>query len=844
MQMRKTIAGIIRFAASNPFVWGLVFILLAYWQIVSLQYSFKFDMVDSYLPYRYLVGESLQNKIFPFWNPYIQCGYPIYADLMSTWSPLVLGIGLFGYNMVAIHFSMVFFMFVAYAGIYQIAISLGFDRKTAFLAGIVYVCSGFFVGHQAHINFIASAAWLPWLFFFYNSLLKQFQIRAFIIFLLVLYLNVTSGYPGLTIIGAYAMVAILIYRLWKTNSKHIYIHILFMHVGFIVFAFLFFSPMILAFVQAQPYIERFSVLTDANLLYGSLKPASFLSLLAPFAVTKNPEIYGDMALNSSYFGLIPLSIVIVGLLYCRRNQMWLFFSLVILFALLAMGQVFPFRLLMADYIPLMDKFKYPSIFRLFSIMGSVVVFLYAFRAFQQAYHKMKAYRLILGFLILLVLIITLYGYFFHFMNFISDSRGKGFSTIIRNFFFHPELDFQGFIQAFLLFMLLFFSYRLPGTSFVRILPLFIVLELFLSTQLTSYMTGHNGVSAITIQNTIKKHPRGFPLPDLQNNVSENKQNHWSEVGLVRNTSIYEKEHSFERYNPFVFDNYRELLTSPVLRETAINNPLFYTVNNVLPLSDTSKAELYQKPIVFVSDKEQNLPGSYGSADSLVITDYSPISSKLLIRSKDTLFVNFLQSHFNGWNAFLNKEEIPVYQTNLLFMGVKIPPGQHELSFIYENKLLLVLQSISLFIFIVFIFIWLYFYVRKSMAVMFSAFLLVLVSLYVLQPTRQQISGEERSALRKHIVDNRNMKIPLFYLTDQEYIFQKDFLEHSSLFSIRKLYDQENQLMREKCDSFYLAVINQVLPDTMYAAITKHYLLRDEIVSTQSSHVALYALKKR
>jgi len=53
---------------------------LAYWQVALLQNSLKWDVMDCYLPWRYHVGECLQNGIFPFWNPYTHCGYPIHAD--------------------------------------------------------------------------------------------------------------------------------------------------------------------------------------------------------------------------------------------------------------------------------------------------------------------------------------------------------------------------------------------------------------------------------------------------------------------------------------------------------------------------------------------------------------------------------------------------------------------------------------------------------------------------------------------------------------------------------------------------------------------------------------------
>ena len=65
----------------------LVVSIAAYWQIAFLQYSVQWDMLDCFLPWRYFVGESLQNGNLPFWNPYQHLGYPIHADLRSVWYP-------------------------------------------------------------------------------------------------------------------------------------------------------------------------------------------------------------------------------------------------------------------------------------------------------------------------------------------------------------------------------------------------------------------------------------------------------------------------------------------------------------------------------------------------------------------------------------------------------------------------------------------------------------------------------------------------------------------------------------------------------------------------------------
>jgi hypothetical protein len=81
-------------ALLKTYIFFLAVSIVAYAGIALLQYSLKWDMLDCYLPWRYFVGESIQNGVFPFWNPYQHLGYPIHADLRSVFYPEAIIVGL------------------------------------------------------------------------------------------------------------------------------------------------------------------------------------------------------------------------------------------------------------------------------------------------------------------------------------------------------------------------------------------------------------------------------------------------------------------------------------------------------------------------------------------------------------------------------------------------------------------------------------------------------------------------------------------------------------------------------------------------------------------------------
>ena len=105
--------------------------------ISFLKYSVTHDMINCWIPWRHYISESLQNGLFPFWDPYQQLGYPIHADLQGpTWylESLILG-STIGQSNYVVQLLFVFYAFMAGMGMYFL--SLCFHENKIFLWMIV-----------------------------------------------------------------------------------------------------------------------------------------------------------------------------------------------------------------------------------------------------------------------------------------------------------------------------------------------------------------------------------------------------------------------------------------------------------------------------------------------------------------------------------------------------------------------------------------------------------------------------------------------------------------------------------------------------------------------------------
>lgn len=115
------------------------------------------------IPLRQITAWAWREGRLPAWNPYSFSGSPVMAFGQggALYPPqllfVVLGPAL-GTNVL-----LVGHLALAGVGAFVLARRLTGDVAAALLAGLAFPLSGFFMGHIAHHNMVAAAAWLPWM---------------------------------------------------------------------------------------------------------------------------------------------------------------------------------------------------------------------------------------------------------------------------------------------------------------------------------------------------------------------------------------------------------------------------------------------------------------------------------------------------------------------------------------------------------------------------------------------------------------------------------------------------------------------------------------------------------
>lgn len=698
--------------------------LLAFWQISFYVHPVKYDMTDCYFPWRYYIGESLQHGKFPYWNPYQTLGYPIHADPGSgTWYPVVWFIGyFFGYGIYTMGLEFWLHVFVAGIGFFHLARTLKFKQDVAFLLAISYLLCGVFVGNAQHLGYVVSACWLPFVLSNYIKLSERSEKIYAIKAGFFLFLMITGGYPSFTIILFYLLLFYFLRRCiaWYRDGQQQQISAyVFRNVLFAGTALLLSAGFLLSLAEVAPYITRTNGFELRSALIGPFGFRSFLSFVFPYASVKDPDWFGtDMSMSNGYLGLLMFLFLLPGLFMEKPKQLRPFFYFGLFALSAAVGSTLPVREFLYNHVPMMNIFRFPSVFRVFGMVGFLLVSGWWLQNFLEKDDPVAKRRLGIGVLVFISILL--------FILVLARLRDyldlKGF--LLRDVFtfstgstFIQHMAFQTILQIGLLAVFYWFLKRSRNSRWLlRGITMLVVVDLFISTQLNAPYTAFYpefSAKATSKQLNALLQP-GFPqLPNK--NISEVDPHPFYFGPFWKNVNIFQKQVSAEGFNSFVFSGYDQLRDSfPQLHSAMIRNKLAYLsadVHNVSELHQMRHDSAFRSSSLFFASKELHRLGTAGlehvQGDSAALVHFSPDSMVVHVHSQGAQLLTLLQSNYQGWHVTMDGNEQEIITANKVLMSTPVSSGDHEYIFYYRNSGMqwLVRWSIASFLLVGFYLLW-------------------------------------------------------------------------------------------------------------------------------------------
>ncbi len=692
----------------------LIVAIVGYWQISFLKYSVTHDMINCWIPWRHYISESLQNGLFPFWDPYQQLGYPIHADLQGpTWylESLILG-STIGQSNYVVQLLFVFYAFMAGMGMYFLSLCFHENKNVAFITGVCYMLSGFFVAHVQHFYAVIGAAWLPFIILNYYKMHTTKSYKYAIYASLFLFFNLTGGNHTFTFILAYLFLAIggyFIISAIREKKKEIVFQILKLNAFFVLLTTALSSVVFVVFFQVKPYIDRLSGMDYKSAAVNPLSPQSLLSLVVPFSTVNSVDFFNtDQSMCNVYIGIIILPFIILALIKSKTGieKVLLGFAFVCLLA--SFGSYIPVHKALYSIFPFMNLFRFPSYFSLFSILILLVLggkqLAFTLSSFVISKDKLvKIISVLVGAILILLIVAVIKNNsasFFFFADY------ETIFDFIRAANFYQNIVLQGTIQLVLLIGLLITIIKAAEKYRLVIITLFVVVDMIAATQLNIAYVGFSQTSPKELHDYVATLPKGFPIPTM-NNISENTEEIGQHHGLYRNTSVFHKRISADVFNSFCFKNQAMMLDSlRPLYDSMLHNPVVYFSDNVFSEAElkNEKVEITHETIVleaadFSKVVAQIIPTQNDSKEAKIIS-YQPDKIVIDGNTKTAELLTLLQSQYPGWKAFVDGKETEIFLSNYMTMSIVFPKGKHIVEFVYKNKPVIIGGIISYSVFII------------------------------------------------------------------------------------------------------------------------------------------------
>ena len=177
-----------------------------------------------------LASKTVATSFAP-WNPYVQSGKFIFADVLyqSFYPPSLLILSLFpntlGFNLfLLVHYGLAGLFVYWYLG------SLRLTNYSAFIGGLVFMVCGFMIAHKCHEYILCAAVWLPLTLHFIHRYAERFRVVELGYAAVPVALSILAGFPQVTLYSTLLTIAYIPFCVagspllpdWKTRLVHIF----------------------------------------------------------------------------------------------------------------------------------------------------------------------------------------------------------------------------------------------------------------------------------------------------------------------------------------------------------------------------------------------------------------------------------------------------------------------------------------------------------------------------------------------------------------------------------------------------------------------------------------------
>ena len=672
----------------GPYIVSAGLLVLFFGAVLTGERTFYFrDIHRWFYPMKYFLAASFQHGELPFWCSRYFCGAPFASDIQSgVFYPLSLVfVGLpfpLSFNLyIAAHFFLGFFF------CYRFLLQTGRSCKTAIFGATAFCYGGYLLSSINTLNNLSTAIWLPAVLWRCQlSLNGHDTLKNRLVTILFLAMAILGGEPQLFImIAGLAFIYTVSVAQGSSWRKRLRLS------G--IFPILAFAAVLVTMVQLGPtYLDYRLSMRAGGLPYDmatkhSLSIAALEHLVVPLRFPPDfatrPETLGNFFPDNGNvpwlltiypgFLIVPLSLASLFWGASKKGRFWL--AIFFVSTLLALGSNTP------AYYPvykLLPFFRFPEKFMFLSGFSLAVM---AATGLDHLLNRLKSQKIntrLVFSLLLLSLIADLYSAHRHLNPTCEPDFYQSSHPDLAPIFKDPGV-FRVYVDP---------AATTPDDGHNRVVNYHARWQLIQMPHL-GIITGIDHVDGKT----------GMQL-QYQYLIHEMLTRSWAEkIGLLRiaNVKYIVSDKPLERID-ILADRIEKL--TPILYRLKDSLPRAVMIGKTAPPSDFSIQELAAgafDPARTVLVKENggalhDVP-SFQDIDAIRYDGSGKIDIQITAKHPALLFLS--ESYYPGWQVTVDGQPREVLRADLLYQGVAVEPGRHDIEFSYRTPHFNAFSAISL-----------------------------------------------------------------------------------------------------------------------------------------------------
>ena len=453
------------------------------------------------------------------------------------------------------------------------------------------------------------------------------------------------------------------------------------------------SGMLISLFTGLQYFTRSQKLSLEIINQMPFAPQSLIScLLSLVTATDRVFIDSDISMSNLNFGTICFAAFLFSFFRKKDRKEKIILAGGIFFMLASFGAYTPVRKFLYDFVPLMDVFRFPSIFRLFTIICFMILAAFSLRDLFEKKISIKTFRIVLISILIFYVLTTV-------IAFTKDPllNLEYFNASFNSFVNGLNFWESAVIQSVLLFIVLLIFLIVLRNDFnkkFKYLFWIVIADIFISAQLNIPVTATSDIATSKMNDRLAAMPQKFPIPKNQPAIMYSDSS-GSFTPFWRNLGIFYKRPQFDGYNPFHLKGFEQLSNEPVTYNQVLSNNIAFFSDSYSFYSDTIRdaALLKLKPthIFFRKDKKTKINFNKletTPADQADFISFRPDKIKIQSHTSGATLFTLMQHNYPGWKVTVDGSKTPHFTSDYMFTTIFLPPGNHLIEYSFENRFIL------------------------------------------------------------------------------------------------------------------------------------------------------------